>query len=122
MQRPPLLEADEFCFWKTHFKTYIKAKDIDLWQVIQNGNSQVKDCKIDLLTQKYEKFLISDEETIDSGFTGFNAIVTCLKSLDKDYPNKSHVRKFLRALPLRWQPKVTAIEEAKDWQNFLLMS
>ncbi|GKG60214.1 hypothetical protein Tco_0609878, partial [Tanacetum coccineum] len=38
MQRPPLLEAEGFCFWKTRFETYIKSKDIDLWQVIQNGD------------------------------------------------------------------------------------
>ncbi|GJW31031.1 hypothetical protein Tco_0047906 [Tanacetum coccineum] len=32
-----------------------------------------------------------------------------------DYcPNKNHVRKFLRALPLKWRAKVTSIEEAKD--------
>nr|GEV30106.1 UBN2 domain-containing protein [Tanacetum cinerariifolium] len=78
------------------------------------GNLQVKDCKIDLLTHQYEKFSISNEESIDSGFTRFNAIVTSLKSLDKDYSNKNHVRKFLRALSLRWQPKVTTIKEAKD--------
>ncbi|GJV17467.1 hypothetical protein Tco_1362790 [Tanacetum coccineum] len=157
IQRPPLLEADRFCFWKTRFETYIKSKDIYLWQVTQNGdfyfeiedsetkmmketpyelitdsqkkqlgknneakmalynalsrkeyervfmcktakevwhtliithqgNSQVKNYKIDLLTQEYEKVSISNEETIDSGFTRFNAIRT----------------------------KVTAIEEAKD--------
>ncbi|GKE45950.1 hypothetical protein Tco_1473234 [Tanacetum coccineum] len=61
-----------------------------------------------------KEFSISDEETIDSGFTRFNAIITSLKSLDKDYSNKNHVRKFLRALPLRWRLKVTAIEKAKD--------
>nr|GEV97869.1 UBN2 domain-containing protein [Tanacetum cinerariifolium] len=77
-------------------------------------NSQVKNCKIYLLTQKYKKFLISNEETIDSGFTQFNSIVTSLKSLDPDYLSKNHVRKFLRALPLKWNAKVTAIEEAKD--------
>ncbi|GJR21551.1 zf-CCHC domain-containing protein [Tanacetum coccineum] len=33
---------------------------------------------------------------------------------DKDYANKNHVRMFLRALLLRWRPKVTMIEEAKD--------
>ncbi|GKC65146.1 hypothetical protein Tco_1097744, partial [Tanacetum coccineum] len=77
-------------------------------------NSQVKDSKIDLLTQQYEKFLISSEETIDSGFTRFNAIVTSLKSLDQDYSNKNHVRKFLNALPLKWRAKVMVIEEAKD--------
>ncbi|GKD90511.1 hypothetical protein Tco_1366018, partial [Tanacetum coccineum] len=77
-------------------------------------NSQVKICKIDLLTQEHEKFSISNEETINSGFTRFNAIVTSLKSLDLDYSSKNHVRKFLCALPLKWRAKVTAIEEAKD--------
>ncbi|GJV81338.1 reverse transcriptase domain-containing protein [Tanacetum coccineum] len=38
MQRPPLLEPNGFFFWKVCFKTYVKSKDIDLWQVIQNGN------------------------------------------------------------------------------------
>ncbi|GJW05050.1 phospholipase-like protein [Tanacetum coccineum] len=58
-------------------------------------NSQIKDCKIDLLTQQYEKFLISSEEAIDSGFTRFNAFVTSLKSLDQEYSSKNHVRKRL---------------------------
>ncbi|GKC80952.1 hypothetical protein Tco_1136669 [Tanacetum coccineum] len=109
MQRPPFLEANGFCFWKSSFETYIKFKDIDLWQntekkqlgkneeakmtiyndlpskeyecvsmrkttkevwptliITHQGNSQVKNCKIDLLTQEYEKFSISNKETIDS--------------------------------------------------------
>ncbi|GKG17473.1 hypothetical protein Tco_0362430, partial [Tanacetum coccineum] len=77
-------------------------------------NSQVKNCKIDLLTQEYEKFSISNEETIDSGFTRSNAIVTSLKSLDPNYSSKNRVRKFLLALPLKWRAEVTYIEEAKD--------
>ncbi|GJX66020.1 phospholipase-like protein [Tanacetum coccineum] len=83
-------------------------------------NSQVKNCKIDLLTQEYEKFSISNEETIDSGFTRFNAIVTSLKYFDPDYSSKNHVRKFLRALPLKWRAKVMAIEEAKDMATLSL--
>ncbi|GJQ92303.1 UBN2 domain-containing protein [Tanacetum coccineum] len=82
--------------------------------VTHQGNSQVKNCKIDLLTQEYDKFSISHEETIDSIFTRFNAIVTSLKSLDPDYSRKNHVRKFLRVLPLKKRAKVTSIEEAKD--------
>ncbi|GJU59812.1 hypothetical protein Tco_1237578 [Tanacetum coccineum] len=74
----------------------------------------LKNCKIDLLTQEYEKFSISNKETIDSGFTRFNVIVTSLKSLDPDYCSKNHVRKFLCALPLKWRAKVVTIEEAKD--------
>ncbi|GJZ74411.1 UBN2 domain-containing protein [Tanacetum coccineum] len=70
--------------------------------------------RIDLLTQEYEKSSISNEETIGSCFTRFNAIVTNLKSLYPDYSSKNHVRKFLRALPLKWRAKVTAFEEAND--------
>nr|GEW48550.1 hypothetical protein [Tanacetum cinerariifolium] len=61
-----------------------------------------------------KEFSIFNKETIDSGFTRFNAIVTSLKSLDPEYSSKNHVRKFLRPLPLKWRAKVTAIEEAKD--------
>ncbi|GJY63074.1 zf-CCHC domain-containing protein [Tanacetum coccineum] len=43
-----------------------------------------------------------------------NEIRGVLKSLDPDYSSKNHVRKFLRALPLKWKAKVTTIEEAKD--------
>ncbi|GJS59011.1 hypothetical protein Tco_0653795, partial [Tanacetum coccineum] len=43
--------------------------------ITHKGNSQVKDCNIYLLIQQYENFSISREETIDSGFTRFNAIV-----------------------------------------------
>ncbi|GJX11673.1 putative reverse transcriptase domain-containing protein [Tanacetum coccineum] len=42
------------------------------------------------------------------------ALRLTLKSLDPDYSSKNHVRKFLRALPLKWKAKVTTIEEAKD--------
>nr|GEX24441.1 hypothetical protein [Tanacetum cinerariifolium] len=49
-----------------------------------------------------------------SGFTRFNAIMTSFKSLKPDYSSKNHVRKFLRALSLKWRAKVTTIEKDKD--------
>ncbi|GJV90026.1 retrovirus-related pol polyprotein from transposon TNT 1-94 [Tanacetum coccineum] len=118
-QRPPLLEPIGFCFWKARFETYVKSKDIDLWRVIQNSDFyfEVEDEETKLMkemSQEYEKFSILNEETIDSGFKRFNAIATSLKSLDSDYSSKNHIRNFLRALPLKWRAKVTAIEEAKD--------
>ncbi|GJZ90517.1 zf-CCHC domain-containing protein [Tanacetum coccineum] len=38
MQRPPLFESDHFIYWKNKFKTYVKAKDLDLWHIILNGD------------------------------------------------------------------------------------
>ncbi|GJZ41690.1 hypothetical protein Tco_0588576 [Tanacetum coccineum] len=45
---------------------------------------------------------------------------TSLKSLDPDYSSKNHVRKFLRALPLKWRANATAIEEATYLATLLL--
>ncbi|GJV69419.1 hypothetical protein Tco_1484928 [Tanacetum coccineum] len=191
MQRPPLFESDCFIYWKNRFETYVKAKDLDLWHIILNGdfppvaknevtqileivpfeqqddnlkrklaknneakmvlynalpkkeyerifmcktakdiwqsllithqgNSQVKDNKIDLLVQQYEQFTILEEESIDSGFARFNTIITSLKALDEGFSSKNYVRKFLRALHPKWRAKVTAIEESKDLSSLAL--
>ncbi|GJX29159.1 retrovirus-related pol polyprotein from transposon TNT 1-94 [Tanacetum coccineum] len=84
------------------------------------GNSQVKDNKIDLLVQQYENFTILEEESIDSGFARFNTIITSLKALDEGFSSKNYVRKFLRALHPKWRAKVTSIEESKDLSSLPL--
>ncbi|GJX43074.1 hypothetical protein Tco_0259750 [Tanacetum coccineum] len=81
--------------------------------ITHQGNSQVKDNKIDLLVQQYEQFVISDDESIDSAFARFNTIIT-IKALDEGYSSKNYVRKFLRALHPKRRAKVTVIEESKD--------
>ncbi|GKA72448.1 hypothetical protein Tco_0778664 [Tanacetum coccineum] len=35
-------------------------------------------------------------------------------ALDESFSSRNHVRKFLRALPTKWHPKVTTIEESND--------
>ncbi|GJW18541.1 hypothetical protein Tco_0025977 [Tanacetum coccineum] len=60
------------------------AKEIwDTLLITHQGNSQVKDNKIDLLVQQYEQFTILEEESIDNAFAGFNNIITSLKALDE---------------------------------------
>ncbi|GJS33619.1 zf-CCHC domain-containing protein [Tanacetum coccineum] len=59
---------------------------IEIWKTLlitHQGNSQVKDNKIDLLVQQYEQFIISKDESIDSAFARFNTITTSLKALDE---------------------------------------
>ncbi|GJU10206.1 hypothetical protein Tco_1132602 [Tanacetum coccineum] len=38
MQIPPLFQSDHFIYWKNRFETYVKAKDLDLWHIILNGD------------------------------------------------------------------------------------
>ncbi|GJZ44153.1 hypothetical protein Tco_0591408 [Tanacetum coccineum] len=58
--------------------------------------------------------MIPEEEPIDNAFAKSNTIITSLKALDEDFSSKNCVRKFLRALHLKWRVKVTAIEESKN--------
>nr|GEV06028.1 UBN2 domain-containing protein [Tanacetum cinerariifolium] len=61
------------------------AKEIrDTLLITHQGNSQVKDNKIDLLVQQYEQFTIPKEESIDNDFARFNTIITSLKALDEE--------------------------------------
>ncbi|GJS02196.1 retrovirus-related pol polyprotein from transposon TNT 1-94 [Tanacetum coccineum] len=95
----------------------------EIWKTLlitHQGNNQVKDNKIDLLIQQYEQFVISEDESIDSSFARFNTIITSLKVLDEGYSSKNYVRKFLRAIHLKWRAKVTVIEESKDLTSLSL--
>ncbi|GKB93473.1 hypothetical protein Tco_0979610, partial [Tanacetum coccineum] len=95
----------------------------DIWQsllITHQGNSQVKDNKIDLLIEQSEQFTILEEESIDSGFARFNTIITSLKALDEGFSSKNYVRKFLKALHPKWRAKVTTIEESKDLSSLAL--
>nr|GFA44762.1 UBN2 domain-containing protein [Tanacetum cinerariifolium] len=90
------------------------AKEVgEILLITHQGNSQVKDNKIDLLV-RYEQFTILEEESIDNAFARFNTIITSLKAFVKGYSNKNYVMKFLRALHSKWRAKVTAIEESKE--------
>ncbi|GKB59955.1 zf-CCHC domain-containing protein [Tanacetum coccineum] len=68
----------------------------EIWKTLlitHQGNSQVKDNKIDLFVQQYEKFVISKDESIDSAFARFNTIITSLKALDECYSSKNCAKK-----------------------------
>ncbi|GJR18417.1 hypothetical protein Tco_0966944 [Tanacetum coccineum] len=80
----------------------------------------MEDLKTNMMKDKPYELLDDDEKkqlgnNNEAKITLYNALPRKdLKSLDPDFSSKNHVRKFLRALPLKWRAKVTAIEEAKD--------
>ncbi|GJT11296.1 zf-CCHC domain-containing protein [Tanacetum coccineum] len=88
--------------------------------ITHQGNSQVKDNKIDILVQQYEQFVIVEDESLDSAFARFNTIITSLKALDEGHYNKNYIRKFLKALHPKWRVKVMAIKESKQLTSLSL--
>ncbi|GJY41595.1 hypothetical protein Tco_0428865 [Tanacetum coccineum] len=118
MQRPSFLEPSGFFFWKVHFETYVKSKDIDLWQVIQNSDFyfEVDDEETKLMKETPYKLLKDNEKkqlgkNEEAKMTIYNALPR--KEYERGFMCKT-AKEFLRAHPLKWRAKVTAIEEAKD--------
>ncbi|GJX21668.1 zf-CCHC domain-containing protein [Tanacetum coccineum] len=70
--------------------------------------------------RKTENVLSLTKRLLIPGDTRFNTIITSLKALNESFSSRNHVRKFLRALPSKWRPKVTAIEESKDLSKLSL--
>ncbi|GJR29832.1 hypothetical protein Tco_1106064 [Tanacetum coccineum] len=91
---------------KEYERIFMCNTEKEIWKTLlitHQGNSQVKDNKIDLLVQQYEQFVISEDESIYSAFARFNTIITSLKALDECYSSKNYVRKFLKALHPKWR-------------------
>ncbi|GJV71540.1 hypothetical protein Tco_1491535, partial [Tanacetum coccineum] len=150
MQRPPLFESDCLIYWKNRFKTYVKAKDLDLWHIILNGDfppfarnkdtqvlevvpfeEQSDDLKKKLAKNNEAKMVLynalpkKEYERIFMCKTAKDIwqsllITSSLKALDEGFSSKNYVRKFLRALHPKWRAKVTTIEESKDLSSLAL--
>ena len=105
------LDPSEF----NRISTCTFAKEIwDTLEVTHEGTNQVKNTKINMLVHTYEMFRMEPNESITDMYTRFTNIVNAMRSLGKVISNADLVNKILRSLPTSWDPKVTAIQEAKD--------
>ncbi|CAL1395133.1 unnamed protein product [Linum trigynum] len=91
------------------------AKEIwEKLQIAHKGKSHVKISRINSLKQDFESFVMKPEESIKEMNERFTTIVNSLRNLEVEYASVDLVRKVLWALPKKWTPKVTTIEESKD--------
>ncbi|VFR02635.1 unnamed protein product [Cuscuta campestris] len=81
------------------------------------GTDQVREAKIDFLTQEYEMFRMKEGEKIDDMFDRFSKIINDFHALKKTYANKDLVRKILRSLTPEWRSKADAIYESIGVSN-----
>ncbi|XP_074300056.1 uncharacterized protein LOC141631259 [Silene latifolia] len=100
---------------ESRFSSYTSTKQIwDSLELAYEGPSGVKKYRIDLLNQLYEMFHMKRDENNNHMSARFSNITNELRNRGKLFETKDLVRNFLRSLTKKWQPKVTAIEEAKE--------
>lgn len=86
------------------------------------GNQQVQEAKANLLVQQYELFRMKEDEDIETMFCRFQVLVFELQVLNKSYTKSGHVKNIMRSLPIRYKPKMTYIQKAKDLNTLSLKS
>ncbi|VFR00192.1 unnamed protein product [Cuscuta campestris] len=94
------------------------AKEMwDKLEVTYEGVDQVREAKIDFLTQEYEMFRMKEHDKIDDMFDRFSKIVNDLHALKKTYTDRDLVRKILQSLTSEWRSKADAIHESIGTSN-----
>jgi len=82
----------------------------------------VKRARKHTLIQEYEMFRMLKGETIAEVQKRFTHIINHLMSLNKTFEKEDLNIKILKCLDRSWQPKVTAIFEAKDLTSLSMAS
>ena len=89
----------------------------EAWEIVETtyeGTKKVKDTKLQMLTTRFEKLKMSEDESFDSFYGKLNEVVVSKFNLGEKTKDSKIVRKILRSLPESFRAKVTAIEESRD--------
>ena len=83
----------------------------DTIELIMEGNEEVKENRLDILTSQYEAFKSLSGESITQVFERYNKLLNELSIQGKTYPPRETNRKFMLTLPYHVEHKISAIRE-----------
>lgn len=90
----------------------------DTLETLYEGTGEVKDSKINMLTEEFELFHTEPGESVDPMQTRFLHLINKLNNLGKSVSNKDYANKILRSICREWQPIVASIKEFNDLSTF----
>ncbi|KAH9649687.1 hypothetical protein KPL70_026079 [Citrus sinensis] len=96
--RPPFFDGNDYAYWKTRMRIYLRGLDYEIWEVVCDG----------LFMPMFQDEVGDDIPKPSSQW------MNTLGALGKTFSNSEKVKKIIRSLLKEWRPKRTAIEEAKD--------
>jgi hypothetical protein len=100
---------------------YESAKEIwDRLETTYEGTPELKDSRISILMDKFEKFKMIKGESIDEMHKRFLEIIHPLKNLGKTFSTMELVKKFMKSVIPPYTSKIVAIEEGRDFERITL--
>lgn len=92
----------------------------EMWDKLissHEGDDKVKDAKLQVHRLQFEQLNMKDDETVRRYFLRVEKLENLMKGLSEKIDDRYLVRKILRSLPARFNPKVPAIEELDDLKS-----
>jgi hypothetical protein len=100
---------------------YESAKEIwDRLEVTYEGTPELKESRISILMDKFEKFKMIKGESIDEMHKRYLEIVHPLKNLGKSFAPMELVKKLMKSIIPPYTSKIDAIEEGRDFESITL--
>ena len=89
----------------------------EIWDKLRNiyeGDDKIKGAKLQTYRAQFENLKMKEEENIAAYFLRVDEIVNIIKGLGEKVDEQVIVQKILRSLPMRFDSKISAIEERSD--------
>lgn len=99
----------------TKFAHCKSAKDIlDKLRNIYEGDTKVKVAKLQTYRGQFEQLKMNEDENISFYFLRLEETVNAIIGFREEIEESMIVQKVLRSLPMRFNPKISALEERSD--------
>ena len=100
---------------QTKVRCCTSAKEVwDKLKKIYEGDEKVKQVKLQLHRAKFENMKMKESENIAAYLLRVDEVVNSITGLGEEVNESIIVQKVLRSLSLRYDAKVSAIEESRD--------
>jgi hypothetical protein len=89
----------------------------EMWDKLENayeGDDKVKQAKIQTHRSQFESPKMDEEENIATYILRVDGIVNIIRGLGETVDENFIVQKVLKSLPMRFNPKISALEVRKD--------
>ena len=105
-------------FSDTVFTKFAHCKSAkEIWDKLRNiyeGDSKVKETKIQTYRGQLEQLKMKKDEDITAYFLRVNETMNAIIGLGEEIKESVIVQKVLRSLPMRFNPKISTLEERSD--------
>jgi hypothetical protein len=92
----------------------------EIWDKLQNvyeGDAKVKATKLQTYRGQFEQLKMKEDENIAAYFLRVDEIVNAIRGLGEEVDESIIVQKVLRSLPMRFDPKISSLEERTDMDS-----